>query len=244
MSSLWCIFRREFAAYFATPIAFVFLLVFLFAASGFTFYLGGYFESGQADLDIFFNFHPWLYLFFLPALSMRLWAEERRSGSIELLLSWPLPLWSIVAGKFLAAWVFAGLALALSFPLWLTANYLGEPDHGVVLAGYLGSFLMAGAYLALGCAVSASTRNQVIAFILSVLVSFLFTMAGLPLVLDFFSSWAPVEFVNLIASFSFLAHFEAISRGVIDLRDLIFFGSLILLALTACGLIVDMKRAG
>jgi len=244
MSAVWSIFRREFLAYFATPIALVFLLIFLFSSSAFTFYLGGYFESGQADLGIFFNFHPWLYLFLMSALSMRLWAEERRTGSIELLLSLPAPLWTMVLGKFLAAWAFAGLALALTFPIWLTVNYLGDPDNGVILASYMGSFFMAGAYLAIGCCFSAATRNQVIAFIISALTCFLFTVSGLPIVLDFFSGWAPAEIVNLIASFSFLTHFEAITQGVIDLRDIVFFASLMAVWLTACGIVIDMKRAG
>ena len=244
MKEMLAVLRREFLGYFATPIALVFLLIFLFTTGAFTFYLGGYFESGQANLDIFFNFHPRLYLFLMSALSMRLWAEERRTGSLELLLSLPIPLWATVLGKFLAAWVFAALALALTFPMWLTVNYLGDPDNGVILAGYLGSFFMAGGYLAIGCCLSATTRNQVIAFITSVVVSFLFTVAGLPIVIDFVSGWAPAELVNTIASFSFLTHFASIIRGVIDLRDVVFFGSLIIVWLVACGLIVNMKRAG
>jgi ABC-2 type transport system permease protein len=238
------VLRREFGAYFATPIALVFLLIFLFTTGAFTFYLGAFFESGQATLDVFFNFHPWLYLFLMSALSMRLWAEERRTGSIELLLSLPVPLWAAIMGKFLAAWGFAALALGLTFPMWITVNYLGDPDNGVILAGYMGSLLMAGGYLAIGCCISATTRNQVIAFIVSVVVSFLFTVAGLPIVIDFVSGWAPVEIVNTIASFSFLTHFDAIIQGVIDIRDIIFFTSLIIAWLVACGIVVDMKRAG
>lgn len=238
------IFAREFAGYFATPLAFVFIVIFLFTMGAFTFYLGGYFESGQASLAIFFNYHPWLYLFLLPAIAMRLWAEERRSGTIELLLSLPVPLWSAVAGKFLAAWAFAGVALVLTFPMWITVSYLGDPDHGVILASYTGSFLMAGGYLAIGACLSAITRNQVIAFVLSVVVSFLFTVSGLPLVVDFFSGWAPRLVVDTIASFSFLTHFASITQGVIDLRDVIFFLSLIGVWLVACGVVVDMKKAG
>ena len=175
---------------------------------------------------------------------MRLWAEERRVGTIELLLSLPIPLWSAVLGKFLAAWVFAGLSLALTFPMWLTVAYLGDPDHGVILAGYVGSFFMAGGYLAIGSCISATTRNQVIAFVVSVVVCFLFTVSGLPIVTDFVSVWAPQAVLTTIASFSFLAHFEAIVEGVIDLRDIIYFMTLIGVWLVACGIVVDMKKAG
>ncbi|MCE9648348.1 MAG: ABC transporter permease subunit [Parvibaculum sp.] len=244
MRELAAVFRRELGGYFATPLAFIFIVVFLFTMGAFTFYMGGYFESGTADLQIFFNFHPWLYLFLIPAISMRLWAEERRTGSIELLLSLPVPLWAAVAGKFLAAWVFSGIALVLTFPMWLTVNYLGDPDNGVILAGYVGSFFLAGGYLAIGSCLSATTKNQVIAFVVSVVVCFLFTVSGLPLVIDFFSSWAPQQVLNTIASFSFLTHFTAITQGVIDLRDIIYFGSLISVWLIACGIVVDMKKAG
>lgn len=244
MRELLAVFRRELGGYFATPLAFIFIVIFLFTMGAFTFYMGGYFESGQADLQIFFNFHPWLYLFLIPAISMRLWAEERRTGSIELLLSLPIPLWAAVLGKFLAAWVFSGIALALTFPMWVTVNYLGHPDNGVILAGYIGSFFMAGGYLAIGSCLSATTRNQVIAFVVSVVVCFLFTVSGLPLVTDFFASWAPQQVLNTIASFSFLTHFTAITQGVIDIRDIIYFFSLIASWLIACGVVVDMKKAG
>ena len=244
MNEMRAIFRRELAAYFATPLAFVFIVIFLLTMGAFTFYLGGFFESDQADLSIFFSYHPWLYLFLIPAISMRLWAEERRTGSIELLLSLPVPLYAAVLGKFFAAWVFSGLALALTFPMWLTVNYLGSPDNGVILAGYIGSFFMAGGYLAIGSCLSATTKNQVIAFVVSVAVCFLFTVSGLPLVVDFFSGWAPQTLISTIASFSFLTHFNSITQGVIDLRDLIYFGTLIAVWLIACGVVVDMKKAG
>lgn len=244
MTALAAIFRRELGAYFATPLAYVFIVIFLFTMGAFTFYLGGYYEAGQADLSIFFGYHPWLYLFLIPAIAMRLWAEERRTGSIELLLTLPVPLWAAVLGKFLAAWVFAGIALALTFPIWLTVNYLGTPDNGVILAGYLGSFLMAGSYLAIGACISATTRNQVIAFVVSVLVCFLFTVSGLPIVLDFFSGWAPQAMVGTIASFSMLQQFDAIARGLIELRALIYFASLIAVWLVACAIVVDMQRDG
>ncbi|HEY2446726.1 MAG TPA: ABC transporter permease [Rhizomicrobium sp.] len=242
MRQLLAVFKREFAAYFATPLAYVFIVIFLFAMGAFTFYIGHFFENGTADLQVFFGFHPWLYLFLVPAISMRLWAEERRTGTMELLLTLPLRLSATVVGKYLAAWMFTGVALALTFPIWITVNYLGHPDNGVILAGYIGSFLMAGAYLAIGACISASTNNQVIAFVVSVVVCFLFTISGAPLVLDFFRAWAPLALVNAISSFSFLTHFTAISGGVIDLRDLIFFLSLIALFLAANVVIVDLKK--
>jgi ABC-2 type transport system permease protein len=244
MSSIWPIFKREFAAYFATPLAYVFIVIFLFAMGAFTFYIGHFYENGVADLSVFFGFHPWLYLFLVPAISMRLWAEERRTGTMELLLTLPVPLWATVAGKFLAAWAFTGVALALTFPIWITVNFLGNPDNGVILASYIGSLLMAGGYLAIGACISASTSNQVIAFVVSVVVCFLFTIAGAPLVLDVFRSWAPLALVNAVSSFSFLTHFTAISAGVIDLRDVIFFFSLIALFLAANVVIIDLKKTG
>jgi ABC-2 type transport system permease protein len=239
------VFARELAGYFATPLAYVFLVIFLFAMGAFTFYLGGFYESERASLEIFFSFHPWLYLFLIPAIAMRLWAEERKSGTIELLLTLPIPLGAAVAGKFLAAWVFAGIALVLTFPVWLTVNYLGEPDNGVILASYLGSWLMAGGYLAIGSAVSAGTSNQVIAFVVSVVICFLFTVAGTPLVVGFFSGiGVPLAILNTISSFSFLFHFNAIMTGVIDLRDLVFFGTLIAFFLFVTAILVDLRRAG
>ncbi|HEX3664836.1 MAG TPA: ABC transporter permease [Rhizomicrobium sp.] len=244
MKELAAVFKREFAAYFATPLAYVFIVIFLFAMGTFTFYIGHFYENGTADLQVFFGFHPWLYLFLVPAISMRLWAEERRTGTMELLLTLPVPLWATVAGKYLAAWAFTGVALLLTFPIWITVNYLGHPDNGVILASYVGSFLMAGSYLAIGACISACTNNQVIAFVVSVVVCFLFTISGAPLVLDFFRAWAPLELVNAVSSFSFLTHFTAISAGVIDLRDLIFFVSLIALFLAANVVVVDLKKAG
>jgi ABC-2 type transport system permease protein len=237
------VFRREFAAYFATPLAFVFIVIFLLAMGAFTFYVGRFFDNGVADLGVFFGYHPWLYLFLIPAISMRLWAEERRTGTMELLLTLPIPLWATVLGKFLAAWLFTGLALALTFPIWLTVNCLGHPDNGVILASYLGSFLMAGGYLAIGAAISATTNNQVIAFVVSVVVCFLFTISGAPLVLDFFRAWAPLVLIDAISSFSFLTHFAALSAGVVDLRDVVFFVSLIALFLTANVVIVDLRKS-
>ncbi|MGH6870264.1 MAG: ABC transporter permease [Rhizomicrobium sp.] len=244
MSQVWTIFKREFLAYFATPLAYVFIVIFLIAMGCFTFYIGRFYDNGVADLSVFFAYHPWLYLFLVPALSMRLWAEERRSGTMELLLTLPVPLWATVLGKFLAAWAFTGVALALTFPIWITVNFLGHPDNGVIVASYIGSFLMAGGYLAIGSAISATTSNPVIAFVVSVVVCFLFTISGAPFVLEFFRAWAPFAVVNAVSSFSFITHFSSITQGVIDLRDLIYFFSLIALFLAANIVAVDLKKAG
>ena len=243
MNPVRAIFRRELASYFATPVAYVFIVIFLVLAGAFTFYLGGFYERGQADLQPFFNFHPWLYLFLVPAVSMRLWSEERKSGTIELLLTLPITMWQAVVGKFLAAWVFIGIALALTFPLWITVNYLGNPDNGVIFASYLGAWLMAGSFLAIGSCISAATRNQVVAFILTVVACFLLVMAGFPLVLDAFRSWAPQALVDAIASLSFLTHFTSISKGVIDLRDLLYFVLMIGFWLYASAIVIDLKKA-
>jgi ABC-2 type transport system permease protein len=243
MRNIGIIMRRELASYFTTPVAYVFIVIFLVLAGAFTFYLGGFFERGQADLLPFFNFHPWLYLFLVPALSMRLWSEERKSGSIELLMTLPLRRSEAVLGKFFAAWLFTTIALTLTFPIWLTVNYLGVPDNGAILTGYLGSLLMAGGFLAIGACISATTRNQVIAFILTVVVCFAFLLAGFPLVLDLFSGWAPRFLVEAIASLSFLTHFESLSRGVIELRDLLYFALVIGAWLTANAIVLDLKKA-
>ena len=242
MKQLPVIFKRELASYFATPLAYVFILIFLVLSGVFTFYLGGFYESGQADLAPFFNFHPWLYLFLVPAIAMRLWAEERKSGSIELLMTLPITRFDAVTGKFLAAWVFAGIALLLTFPMIITVNYLGEPDNGAIFTGYFGSWLLAGSYLAIGSCMSALAKNQVIAFILAVAVCFLFIVSGLPMVLDAFA-WAPQWLIDVIASLSFLTRFGAISNGVIDLRDLLFFITLIVAWLLATAVVIDMKKA-
>src|ERR1700739_1062684 len=242
MHSTYVIFRRELASYFATPLAYVFIVIFLVLAEAFSFCLGNFFDRGQDDLVSFFSFHPWLYLVLIPALSMRLWAEERKSGTIELFLTLPISMSAAVLGKFLAAWIFAGIALSLTFPFWITVNVLGHPDNGVILASYIGSFLMAGGYLAIGAALSASTNNQVIAFVVSVVVCFLFTISGAPLVLDFFRAWAPLVLLDAVSSFSFLTHFTAIAAGVIDFRDVLFFLSLMALFLTANVVVIDLKK--
>lgn len=244
MNGTLAVFRRELAGYFATPVAYVFIVGFLLLSGIFTFYVGGLFERGQADLKPFFNFHPWLYVVLMPAVAMRLWAEERRSGTVELLLTLPVDVGGVVLGKFLAAWVFAALALALTFPVWITVNVLGRPDNGVILAGYVGSLFMAGGYLAMCACLSALTRNQVVAFVASIVVCLLFTVAGSPIVLDALAGWAPRVLLDAVASFSFLTRFTAISDGVIDLRDVVFFGSLIAVWLFANVLAVDRARQG
>ena len=242
MNGVLAVMKRELRSYFATPLAYVFIVIFLAMSSAFTFFLGNFYERGQADLSSFFTFHPWLFLFLVPALSMRLWAEERKSGSIELLMTLPIEVWQAVVGKFLAAWAFTGLAIALTFPIWITVNYLGSPDNGVILAAYVGSFFMAGGFLAVGACISATTKNQVIAFILSVVVCFLLLLAGFDLVLDWFS-WAPQPLVDAVASLSFLTHFTNISKGVIDLRDVVYFGLLIATCLYANTIVLHLKKA-
>lgn len=246
MRNALSVFKRELLGYFITPLAYVFIVIFLFATGLFTFQLAGWYEAGRADLQAFFLFHPWLYLFLIPAVSMRLWAEERKTGTLELLLTLPVPTWSSVVGKYLAAWAFTGIALALTFPMWITVNYLGNPDNGVILASYFGSFLMAGGYLAIGSCLSAITSNQVIAFVLSVVVCFLFTIAGLPLVAEWVAAVPFVSnaLVSTIASFSFLSHFESIMKGVIDLRDIIFFVSVIGFWLMTNVIAIELKRNG
>lgn len=235
--------KRELTGYFSTPVAYVFIVIFLALSSALTFYVGGFFERRQASLETFFSFHPWLYLFLIPAVAMRLWAEERKSGTIELLMTMPLSTTSAVLGKFFAAWVFIAVALALTFPLWITVNVLGEPDNGVVVAGYIGSLLMAGAFLAIGSCMSALTRNQVVAFILAAAVCFLFTMAGLELVQNTVGALFPPGVADTVRSFSFLSHFGAISKGVIDGRDTVFFLSMITFWLFATIVVLDAERA-
>jgi ABC-2 type transport system permease protein len=240
---IWVVAKREFAGYFATPIAMVFLMIFVALTGAFAFYVGGFFERGQADLSAFFLYHPWLYLLLVPAIGMRLWAEERKAGTIELLMTLPVSTWETVVGKFLAAWAFIGLALVLTFPIWITVNVLGSPDNGVIFASYLGSFLMAGAYLAVASCISALTKNQVIAFIIAATVCFLLVMSGLELVQNVFRSWAPEALVSAIGSLSFLSHFENISRGMLDLPAVVFYVSLIVFALFANKIIIDQRKA-
>ncbi len=243
MRNVLHITKRELGGYFTTPVAYVFIVVFLLLSGILTFLLGELYESGQADLRVFFFWHPWLYLFLVPALSMRLWAEERRSGTIELLMTLPVTLCEVVLGKFLAAWAFAGVALALTFPVWITVNVLGSPDNGTILAGYVGSFLMAGAFLSIGAFTSAMTKNQVIAFVVGIVTCFLFVLFSIEPVIDFLGKALPSGVLATVTSFSFPTHFQSILMGVIDVRDAVFFASVIAFFLFANALALDVKKA-
>jgi ABC-2 type transport system permease protein len=242
-NKVYIIFDREFRGYFRTPLASIFLLVFLALSSGMTFFLGRFFERDQADLIAFFSWHPWLFLILMPAIGMRLWAEERRSGTIELLITLPVTNTQLVIGKFLASWIFTLIALVLSMPIWITVNYLGNPDNSVILISYIGSWLMAGAFLALTSCLSTLTKNQVIAFIISSISGFILIMAGFSLILAVVRSWAPVWITETIGSMSFLSHFSRIQMGVFDLNSLVFFISMIILCLWINIQLVQMKKA-
>ncbi|MDB5314994.1 MAG: transporter permease [Rhodospirillales bacterium] len=242
MSPTLIVARRELAGYFATPVAYVFIVIFLVLSGALTFTLGGFFARGQADLSPFFNFIPWLFLFLVPALTMRLWAEERRLGTIELLLTLPITQWQAVVGKFLAAWAFCAVALALTFPLWVTINLLGNPDNGVVLAGYAGCLMIAGSYLAIGAALSAATKNQVIAFVLAVAVCFVFAAAGSPIVTDFLSQRVPLM-AEIARGLSLTERFNGFARGIIALRDIVYFASFILFFLFLNAVVLDHRKA-
>lgn len=244
LAGLLAIYRREVLSYLTTPTAYVFISVFLFAIGLFTFQFGGLFEARQADLSSFFGFHPWIFMVFLPAVAMRLWAEEGRSGALELLLTLPAPTWALVLGKFLAAWTIAAAALLLTAPLWVTLNVLGDPDNAAIFTAYLSSLLMAGAYIAIGSAMSALTQTQIVAFVLAVLASFLITALGLPLVLDFVAGFIDAGIAEALARFSILHHFDAAQRGVVEFRSVFYFASLIALCLTATALAVDARRGG
>lgn len=243
MSPMFSIYKREFTSYFVTPVAYVFIVIFLLMTGVFTFYLGGFYESNQADLEPFFRFHPWLYLFLIPAISMRLWSDERKSGTIELLMTLPVSITDAVVGKYLAAWSFTAVALVLTFPMWITVNYLGNPDNAVIVASYIGSLIMAGGFLAIGSCISAFTKSQVIAFVISVVISFMFILSGFPMVLDLFQGWAPQAIIDAIASFSFLTHFTSIKKGVIDIRDVIYFSALIIFWLYINVVVIEAKKA-
>jgi len=241
MRNIKIITRRELMAYFSTPVAFIFIAIFVAACGSMTFFIGRFFNSGQATLDTFFSFHPWLYLLLVPAVSMRLWAEERKSGTIEQLLTLPITTTEAVIGKYLAAWLFCGIALALTSPMWITVNILGEPDNTAIAVGYFGSFLLSGSFLAIGICMSALTRNQIIAFIAGSIVSFMFMIGGVDLVLGTVRDWVP-GVAETIASFSFLSRFQSLTRGVIELRDLVFLVSLTTFWLFATVIIVDTRK--
>jgi len=244
MRVIWTIAKRELAGYFTSPVAYVFLVIFLLLTGFFTFTAGNFFERGEASLAAFFGWHPWVYLVLVPAVGMRLWAEERRSGTMELLLTMPVATWQAIVAKFLSSWLFLAVALALTFPTVVTVNVLGDPDNGVIVAGYLGSLLLAGAYLAISSMTSAMTRNQVVAFILSVVLCLFLILAGFNPVTDLMVRWASPALVDTVAAFSVITHYDGFQRGVIDTRDLFFFLSVIGFALFATGVIIRGHRAG
>jgi ABC-2 type transport system permease protein len=244
MRNIRTIAKRELGAYFSSPVAYVFLVIFLLMTGFFTFTAGNFFERGEASLASFFGWHPWVYLVLVPAVGMRLWAEERRSGTLELLLTMPVAPWEAIFAKFLASWIFLAVALALTFPAVITVNILGEPDNGMIFAGYLGSLFLAGAYLAITCMTSAMTRNQVVAFILSVVLCLFLILAGFNPVTDMMVRWASPALVDTVAAFSVVTHFDNFQRGVIDLRDLAYFASVIGFALFATGVVIRSHRSG
>ena len=235
--------RRELGGYFGSPVAYVFIVIFLVLCGFFTFYISNLYETGQAELRAFFQWHPWIYLFLVPAVGMRLWSDERRTRTIELILTLPVTLFQIILGKFIAAWIFIGIALGLTFPLVLTVIYLGDPDLGAVISTYLGSFLLAGAYLSVGSMTSAMTKNQVISFILSVMVCLFLVLAGWSPILQILSGWAPVWLIDVVSGFSIMPHFASMERGVLDLRDIFYFLSIIFFMLFANGLILQNRKA-
>jgi ABC-2 type transport system permease protein len=244
MSNILTIAKRELRGYFASPVAFVFIVIFLLLSGFFTFMVSQFFRNGQASLQTFFMWHPWLYLFLVPAVGMRMWSEERRLGTIELLLTMPITPWQAIVGKFLASWAVVALALVLTFPVWITANYLGNPDNGVIIGSYIGSLLMAGAYLSITAMTSAMTRNQVVAFIVAVVISLFLILAGFPPVTDLLVTWASSWLVDGIAAFSVMTHFESIQKGVLDSRDILYFVSVMAFCLFTTSTIIRAHRAG
>lgn len=243
MRTLGVLTKREFVSYFTTPIAWVFLMIFVSLSGLLTFYAGEFFARGQADLQSFFLFHPWLYVFLIPAVSMRMWAEERRSGTIEMLMTLPVSTGELVLGKFFAAWAFVGIALLLTTPIWITVNYLGDPDNGVIIMSYLASFLIAGTFLSVGSCLSAYTKSQIIAFVLTMMACILLTFLGSDALINLFSDVATGKVMKLFQSFGFLIHFVSLTRGVLDLRDVLFFISFSSVFLFATVIVLDHKKA-
>lgn len=242
LRNTWTVARRELGGYFGSPVAYVFIIIFLLLSGFFTFSVGQFYEMGQADLRPFFDWHPWIFLFLVPAVAMRLWAEEWRTGTIELLLTLPVSIPQIVMGKFIAAWLFIALALALTFPLVITVSYLGDPDPGTVWCGYAGSLLMAGAYISIGGMTSSLTRNQVISFIVSLVICLFMVLAGWAPVTGMLADWAPSWLIGVVSGFSFMPHFESLQRGVLDIRDLLYFSSVIFFMLFTTGVILSNRR--
>ncbi len=243
VNNVAAIFKREITGYFGSPVAYVFIVIFLVLLGFFTFHVSHFFEIGQADLRNFFEWHPWIFMFLIPAIAMRLWAEERRMGTIELILTFPITIAEAILGKFLAAWAFVGIALSLTFPMVITVSYLGDPDVGPIICAYVGSFLSAGAFLSVGIMTSSFTRSQVISFILSVVICLFFILAGYPPVTDIFSGWAPVWLVDLVAGLSFLSHSFSIERGVLDFRDILYYVSVISFMLFVNAIVIQNRKA-
>jgi ABC-2 type transport system permease protein len=243
MRNFKAIFKRELKSYFESPVAYVFIVIFLLATTGCTFFISKFFENRAATLEPFFVWHPWLYLFLVPAVGMRLWSEERKSGTIEFLFTLPVTMWQALAGKFFAAWLFLGIALFLTFPMIITVGYLGSPDYGIIFASYLGSFLLAGGFLAVTCLFSAMTKNQVISFVLSVVACFAMLMLGVGVFTDFLNRFFPVWLSESISAFSFFTHFQGFQRGLVDSRDLVFFVSVIAFMLAANAVVLERKKS-
>jgi len=242
MNSFRAVFKREFKSYFTTPLAYVFLIVFLFFAGYLTF-KENFFEARQADMRAFFVNLPLLFVFMVPATAMRLWAEERKTGSIEVLLTLPVTVIQAVLGKFFAAWLFLLIALALTFPMVITVCYLGDPDIGLIITGYLGSLLMAGGFLAIGCFFSAVSKNQVISFVLSVVACAVLVFAGMPATMNYLSTFLPAGLVSAIEKMSFQAHFESVQRGVLQFEDISYFVLLIVGWIAASSIVLDERKA-
>jgi len=243
MRNTKAVIKRELASYFESPVAYVFMIVFLMLIGFLTFFVSRFYENGQADLRGFFFWHPWMFLILVPAAAMRLWAEERRAGTIETLLTLPVTATQVILGKFMAAWIFIGLIVALTFPIVLTTAYLGAPDRGAIICGYIGSLLLAGAYLSVGMLTSAMTRNQVISFVLSLVVCLFLLLAGWPPVTDLMVRWAPEWLVRGVAAFSFMPHFDAFQKGVLDLRDFAYYFSVIIFMLFGTHLVLENRKA-
>ena len=243
MKHLAPIVKRELMGYFRSPVAYVFIVIFLLSTAGTTWYLGNFYTSDEASLESFFFFHPWLYLFLIPAVGMRLWAEDRRTGTVEILLTLPVSLATAVLGKFIAAWIFVGVALGLTFPMVVTVFFLGGPDAGVIVTGYLGSFLMAGAYLAISCFTSSLTKNQVISFILSFMICLVLVLLGWGVLTRTLVEIFPVWLADLITQFSFTTHYDGLRRGLVDLRDVVYFLSVTLFMLFANVVVLENKKA-
>jgi ABC-2 type transport system permease protein len=242
MNSFMAVFKRELKGYFATPVAYVFLVIFLFF-SGYLAFKEGFYEMRQADMAAFFRNLPLLFVFMVPSTAMRLWSEERKVGSIELLLTLPITITQAVLGKFFAAWLFLGIALSLTFPMVITVCYLGDPDTSLIITGYLGSLLMAGGFLAIGCFFSALSKNQVISFVLSVVACAVLVFAGMPTTLSYVSTFFPAGLVSAIEGMSFQTHFESMQKGVLKFGDLSYFVLLIVGWIAACTIVLDERKA-